>query len=163
MKASSIFSRIIARGCALALTWLGFSCSDPDPDSELDSSKILLMYGTPTSSFEVKGSVTAEDGTVIHNAVVKVTESDAPSGVWSFAKGSTDKKGAFDLNGSAGARKSLKIVCLSPDDSLESDSVTIPVTYKFDKNHPDDKKAFWYLGHANVKVDFKLKPKSAAK
>ncbi len=161
MKTPSIFSRIIARGCAVALPWLGFSCSDPDP--ELDPSKIVCMYGTLTSSFEVKGSVTAEDGTVIPNAVIRVTQSDAPSGVWSFAKGSTDKKGAFDLSGSAGAKESLKIVCISPDDSLESDSITVPVKLQYDKDHPDDKKVFWYLGHANVKVDFKLKPKSAGK
>ncbi len=155
MKTPSIFSRIIARGCAIALTWLGFSCSGSHED----------MYGTPTGTFEVKGAVTTEEGTPVPDAIIRVTDPEASSGVWSMATTTSDKTGAYEVESdkTVGPIDELKVVCLSPDAAYDSDSVFVQVKYEFDKDHPKNKKDSWYIGHADLKVNFKLKPKTADK
>ncbi len=155
MKLHSAISSIITRCFAIILTWLGFSCSGSHED----------MYGTPTGTFEVKGAVTTEEGTPVPDAIIRVTESDAPSGVWSLATTTTDKTGAYEVESdkTVGPRDELKVVCLSPDAAYSSDSVFVQVKYEFDKDHPKNKKDSWYKGHADLKVNFKLKPKTADK
>lgn len=155
MKLHSALSTIITRCFAIILAWLGFSCSDSHED----------MYGTPTGTFEVKGAVTTDEGTPVPDAVIRVTAPELPSGVWSLANTTTDKMGAYDVENDKPFTVSsqLKIVCLSPDAAYDSDSVFVPVKYEFDENHPKNKKDFWYKGHADLNVNFQLKPKSADK
>ncbi len=76
----------------------------------------------PIGDFEIKGSVTTEDGTPIKDAEVRVTGSDIPSGVFSFENTSTDAKGNYEIE----AREfidNVKVVCIPKNPDLQSDSV----------------------------------------
>ena len=46
---------------ALGLSLLGYSCSNDAP----------VMYGTPTGTYEINGSVTTEDGKPVENASIR--------------------------------------------------------------------------------------------
>ena len=48
----------------------------------------------------------------------------------------------------------LKVVCVPNDPALDADSTEVELRYKKDKDIKDS----WYHGHAEAKVDFKLKP-----
>ncbi|MBD5324396.1 MAG: hypothetical protein HDS02_06110 [Bacteroides sp.] len=150
MKSNLSISSIITRSYALFLALLGFSCSDGEGE---------CMYGTPTGSFEVKGAVTTEDGTPLPEAVIRVTTPEAPSGIWSYANTATDKEGSYIIQTDKVLTQKLKIVCISLDKDFDSDSIIMPVKFQFDNDHPKDKKDPWYIGHADLTVDFKLKAK----
>ena len=49
---------------------------------------------------------------------------------------------------------SIKVVCVPNGNEYLPDSIKLPVKYAKDKDH---KKDSWYLGHAELTVDFKLK------
>ena len=156
MKHISIFSSITSRCCTLLLAWLGISCSSDDTDIDYP---YICMYGSPTGSFEVKGAVATEDGTPIPDAEIRVTPSATPSGIWSYVTTTTGKDGTYAIKYERASTQDLKIVCLSPDQKLASDSITVPVKYQFDKEHSQDKNNPWYQGHADLTVDIKLKAK----
>lgn len=148
MKLKSNLLSLISRTCAALLALLGFSCSSKDnPD-------IPLMYGTPTGSFEVKGTVTNEEGTPIPDAVVRVTEPHVDSAMWSISRGVTNSQGNYSVEEGSVPVESLKIVCLPPGNVYAPDSTTVAIEYLYDENHKPDA---WYRGHVELTVDFKLK------
>ncbi len=134
-------SSFIASICSALLSLIGFSCCSPEDAPE--------MYGMPIGDFEIKGSVTTEDGTPIKDAEVRVTGSDIPSGVFSFENTSTDAKGNYEIE----AREfidNVKVVCIPKNPDLQSDSVIVRLKYKGGDGG-------WYIGHAEETVNFKLK------
>ncbi len=128
---ASIFSTL--------LSILGFSsCTDNE-----------VMYGMPFGSFDIKGSVTDDNGTPVSDAEIRVTFMDMPSGVFSIASTRTLPEGTYNLKGSEWASK-LKIVCIPYQSDLQPDSVIVDMKYKGDDGE-------WYKGHAESTVDFILK------
>ncbi len=150
MELKSKLLSLISRTCAALLALLGFSCSS----SSGDDPDIPLMYGCPTGSFEVKGAVTNEEGAPIPDAVIKVTEPDTDSGLWSITRGVTNDEGRYLIRDSHVPFDSLKIVCIPVGNVYMPDSITVSTTYLYDEEH---KKDSWYIGHADLTVDFKLK------
>ena len=57
------------------------------------------MYGTPTGDFEIKGSVTSEEGKAVADAEIRVTSPDAPSEIFSFMTVATDTEGQYIAKG----------------------------------------------------------------
>lgn len=140
----------MSRICASVLAVLGFGCSSDGPDDPY-----ICMYGTPYGSFEIKGKVTTEDGTAVANAAVRITGSETPSGVYSFAETTTDKTGDYTAKGTiSGGWKKWKVVCIPEDKSLDADSVIVDM--EFIRESSDD---FWNHGHADATVDLTLKNK----
>lgn len=148
---SSLLSRILAG----ALVIFGYGCSS-DEDETLEN--MQCMYGGPTGTFELKGSVTAAnaESTTPVAAKVIVTAPNYPSTLpFCYATEKTSDNGQFDINGETTSNE-LKVVCVPNDPGLESDSVVVKV--KFEEVTP--KRDFWIdMGHTNVNVDFKLKEK----
>ena len=132
------------------LALLGFGCSD--------GGDYPLMYGSPIADFEVKGSVTDAEGNAVKDAEVRVTAPDAPSGVYSIGKDTTNVSGSYNVSedrriGSPSAK--VKVVCVPADDSLEADSTV--VTLKKVSDGDGD----WYCGKGEATVNFSLKKKTA--
>lgn len=151
-KIMNSVSALLSRLLAGSLVLFGFGCSSEDDD------EVLCMYGTPTGTFEVKGSVTTanEESTMPVDAKVIVTDPHTPStAFYNLGTEETSSNGQYDISGMTSGNK-LKVVCLPNDPNLEPDSVVVEA--KFAKVSPE--RDFWVdLGHANVNVDFKLKEK----
>ena len=140
-------SSILTGICSTLLALLGYSCSSPnEPDYP-------LMYGMPTGSFEIKGAVTDEKGSDIENAEIRVIPPEYPSYLAHWTA-KTDAEGKYFIH-SSGLLRSVKVVCIPQQSSLEPDSIVVELDYK-DKDNNDD----WYIGHAEKTVDFILKPKT---
>lgn len=140
-------SILISGVCASVLAFLGFGCSD---------NANLCMYGSPYSTFEVKGKVTAEDGTPVANATVRITDPDTPSGISSLCTTTTKKDGSFRAAGNcSGNERKSKVVCIPEDASLDADSVVVDMDYK--SVHSKDS---WLEGHSEATVDLILKKKT---
>lgn len=136
--------------CSALLSLLGFGCSSMTPEEP-------CMYGMPTGKFEIKGSVTTEEGNAVADAEIRVTPTDIPSGIYSLETTTTDSDGLYSAKGGSHAASELKVVCVPSDPGLEADSVIVKLRYnKNDKEHD----GFWYVGDAKETVDFKLKTKS---
>ncbi|MDE6368557.1 MAG: radical SAM-associated putative lipoprotein [Muribaculaceae bacterium] len=142
-------SSLISKLCAACLAVLGYSCSS-------SSSDIPLMYGMPVGDFEIKGSVTDEDGDAVENAEIRVTYAEAPSGLYSPFRTRTDEKGKYQIEERLW-RSELKVVCVPNNSTNEADSVIVKLDYKHDGIHED--KDAWYEGFAEETVNFKLKKK----
>lgn len=137
---SSLLTRICAAGVAL----LGFnSCANEE-----------CMYGTPYGTFEIKGSVTTENGEAVDNASIRFADPNAPSGLYPYDTSSTNNRGDYEIKGH-GFYPDLKVVCVPENEALEADSVVVNMDYisKSKKKDP------WDSGHAEKIVDFKLKNK----
>ncbi len=148
------FSAIVSRLCAAGVTLLGFGCSTdgPDYDDCGCGDGFQLMYGTPTGSWKVHGSVKTQKGDNIDDSTIRITRPDTDSGSYSMYTTPTDAKGTYSVAG-CGSAKELKVVCIPADPTLDADSIVIPLKYK--------KKGDSYsLGHADATVNFKLKSKS---
>lgn len=78
---------------ASILSILGFSsCGSSSDDGPWDGS---LLYGTPTSSFQLKGNVTAEDGTPIKG--IKVVLHEGRNGEYMHLDSAyTDRNGNYE-------------------------------------------------------------------
>lgn len=141
---SALFSRL----CAVAVGLLGFGCE----------SNIECMYGMPTGSFEVKGSVTDTEGNPVEGAEVRFGIPDAPSDPYSILKGKSGANGEYSLKDSGVPLHgdSYKVVCIPEDDSLRADSIIVEPKYVKSKKDKDE----WSVGHAEIAVDFRLKKKS---
>ncbi len=109
------------------------------------------MYGSPTSDFEIKGTVTTEEGRAVEGAEIRVTGSDEPSGYYTFSTTATNKYGEYFTYGEGHGWSSMKVVCIPEDDDLEPDSVIIKMNYVG--------KDGWYWGLAKETVNFTLKKK----
>ena len=86
------------------------------------------LYGTPTSTFQVKGNVTDEEGTPIQGIKTKV---EVKYGGW--AKDSiayTDSKGNYLLGNLSSrlAKKDLSIAAMAAKDSWATSRVTSGIT-----------------------------------
>lgn len=149
MKLRSKLSAIISRLCVMALALIGYSCNTDDSNDD-----ILCMYGTPTGSFEIKGTVTDEKGDPVKEALIRMADPKVDSGIWSIASSVSNSLGHYEVNGRTFPNEDLKVVCIPMDKKYEPDSITVPVKYISDKDHQKDA---WYEGHASVNVDFKLK------
>lgn len=150
MKLKSNLLALFSRICAALLALLGYGCaSKEEPD-------IPLMYGSPTGSFEIKGTVTNEEGAPISDAVIRVADPNVPSDLWSIARAVTNNIGLYYVTDRYTPVDNLKIVCIPIGNIYAPDSITVPVTYSFDETHEPD---VWYSGHVDLTVDFKLKKK----
>ena len=127
--------------CSAILSLFGFSCC----------SETECMYGTPTGDFEIKGTVTDAGGNEIHNAEIRVTYPEAPSGIYRFGETATDSKGNYEIKGHEFLPK-MKVVCLPENTDLQPDSVIVKMNYK-----DPDKHNSWDHGHAEATVNFTLK------
>ncbi len=135
-------STFFASICSTLLSILGFSsCTDNE-----------VMYGMPFGSFDIKGSVTDDNGTPVSDAEMRVTFLDMPSGVFSIDSSRTQPQGTYNLKGSEWATK-LKIVCIPYQSDLQPDSVIVDMKYKGADGE-------WYKGHAESTVNFILKDKN---
>ncbi len=142
----SSFSSLAGRLCTAGMAILGFSCSEEAP----------VMYGTPFGSFEIKGTVTAEDGTHVKDAEIRVTFPDVPSGLHSLETTVTNNDGEYQVTDHHEFAPTLKVVCLPDDPALEADSVVVEMKYKKGSHNKDE----WDRGHAEATVDFRLKSSS---
>lgn len=139
-------STFISSLCASLLAVLGFGCSSNTDEP--------CMYGTPYSSFEIKGKVTTEDGDPVANATVRITQPEFPSGIYAFSKAITGENGVYTAEGSTfQLGEKCKVVCIPEDSSLDADSIIVDL--KFIREHEDT----WYIGHASAIADFTLKKK----
>lgn len=143
------FSKTLMGICSALLSLLGFSCSSMSPDEP-------CMYGMPTGDFEIKGAVTTEDGVPVEDAEIRVTQKNAPSGMYSLETTSTDADGDYIASGLSYGDHELKVVCVPSNPQLQPDSVVVEMHYN------KDNAGTWYVGEAKEIVNFKLKPKTAA-
>lgn len=135
---------LIGRICAIGLAIMGYGCEN-DAD----------MYGTPTGHFEIKGTVTDEDGAKMRDAIIRVTGENFSSGELSFSTTTTEADGNYNSKGTS-LGSNLKVVCLPADQAFEPDSTVVNVTYE--KSGKKNKNP-WYVGDATGTVNFKLKKK----
>lgn len=112
------------------------------------------MYGTPTSDFEIKGSVTSEDGNALSDVVMSV-ESEYSS--YTLDADTTAVDGKFELKGRFAGSPSdkLKVFARPLDSTIASDSATVTLT----QTGKGD--GAWYEGKGEQTVDFKLKKNQA--
>lgn len=138
------FSKMVTRLCAAGLAMLGFGCSSEGP----------CMYGTPTGSWEIHGSVTDQAGAAVADAEIRVAINNADSFPFSIATADTNVEGDYAIDGHTPYKK-IKVVCIPNNPALNADSTLVDLKYQKDKKDNDS----WYVGHAKAKVDFRLKPK----
>lgn len=155
---------------AFVLSLLGFSSCGGDGGSDM-----RVLYGTPTSSYHVKGNVTAEDGTPIKGikAVLIVDENGYDERPYDARRivpldsAYTDSKGnyATEENSMTGTidelkrKKILKVVFKDEDanggefatDTIQSEDITIQQVEKRD--------GAWNLGSYEVTANGKMKKK----
>lgn len=158
---------------AFILSLLGFSsCGDNGGGGDM-----RFLYGTPTSSYHLKGNVTAEDGTPIQGikAVLIVDENgydgrpyDARNIVpldsaYSDSKGNfvTEDKGMTGTVDELKRKKILKVVLKDEDgeansgefatDTIQSEDITI--------EQIKDRDGVWDLGSYEITANGKMKRK----
>lgn len=104
------------------------------------------MYGTPLTSFEVKGKVTDTDAAPVPDADI-ILRYLYPKGTVTLPGDTvrTDKKGQYKIEGSAYAAPDVRIVCKPANSSLEADSVQLSQINSTDRY--------------NLHIDFTLKKK----
>ena len=140
---------------ATLLGLLGFSaCSDESNEED----EVLLMYGTPTAAYIVKGTVTDEAGNPIEGLHVtpylyyhKFDSSKAPLAT-------TAKDGTFKLDTIKGMR--IPPIVVADQDGEAYGGHFIPDTLtmnEFEQIKLKDGKGAWYDGVFELKADIKLK------
>lgn len=144
-------SSLISKLCAACLAVLGYSCSSSSEE------EYMCMYGMPVGDFEIKGSVTNEDGEAVENAAIRVTFAKAPSELSTLFSTQTDKEGNYKIEERFWSSE-LKVVCVPNNSTNEADSVIVKLDYKHDGIH-EDKDEWMYIGFAEETVNFKLKKK----
>ncbi|MDE6022828.1 MAG: radical SAM-associated putative lipoprotein [Muribaculaceae bacterium] len=152
IRIKKTISKLVSGICSVFLALIGYSCSKSD-----DSDNFLCMYGMPTGSFEIKGSVTTQEGEKVNNAEIRVAPPYFPSGECSDNEITiTDHNGSYDIECDMMPLKSIKVVCLPCNSNLEADSVVVDMHYIKDPSQKDNS---WYIGHAEETVNFTLKEK----
>lgn len=137
--------KLIGRACVAILALLGFSCSDEGN---------YCMYGTPTSDFEIKGSITSEDGNALSDVVMSV---ESKYNTYTLDADTTADDGRFELKGrfTGSPRDQLRVFARPLDSTIASDSATVTLT----QTGKGD--GAWYEGKGEQTVDFKLKKNKA--
>ncbi|MDE6653602.1 MAG: radical SAM-associated putative lipoprotein, partial [Muribaculaceae bacterium] len=143
MDIRSKISGVISQLCTVLLALLGYNCSS-SPFNEYEA-----MYGTPYSTFELKGTVKNEEGKPVDDAIIKAMEPWDISNWERVSKTVTDRSGSYFLSESYFGFDSLKIVCIPVGNAYLSDSITVAMNFKYDDEH---KHTEWYLGHATLTV-----------
>lgn len=146
MDIKSKFEIIVSRLCTALLGLLGYNCSSIIEPVE--------MYGTPYSTFEIKGTVKNQYGKPVEDAVIKLSEPWAPSDIGTFARTVTNHEGFYETTETHFSYDSLKIVCIPTGNSYLPDSTKVRLELNYDSDHP---KSDWYFGHATLTVDFILR------
>lgn len=140
------FSSVVSRLCAVLMAFLGFSCHNKAGDD-------LCMYGSPTSTWEIKGEVTDEANLPVTDATIKVTYTGANSSEYSLVTTNTDEAGNY-IAAKQIYVDALKVVCLPGDPGLRADSTVVKLKYS-DTAENDD----WNMGNASATVNFSLSKK----
>lgn len=127
------------------LSLLGYSCRDH-----------MLMYGTPTAEFDLKGQVTNEAKQPLPNMQIVHTtgyKDGAGNMYWSEYPDTlfTDAEGKFYRLYHNTMREHM-LIASDPARVYASDTVVATVTYTGGDGA-------WYDGHADLNVDFVLKEK----
>ncbi|MDE6561795.1 MAG: radical SAM-associated putative lipoprotein [Muribaculaceae bacterium] len=138
--------------CSVLLSLLGFSCSSSQEEPDYP-----CMYGMPTGSFEIKGTVTDENGEDVVNAEIRVCPHTEPSYLTNLTD-KTDAVGNYTIS-SHNILHMAKVVCIPEQGDLEPDSIVVELEYKDRDKYADT----WYRGHAEKNVDFILKSKNKNK
>lgn len=144
----------------MLLTMLGFSSCDNVMGNE-------YLYGCPTTTFQVKGCITAEDGTPIEGikAVVGIDYNKDGSSIYHEDSAYTDRQGNYTIDhqysGEDFDNKLLKILLEDVDgeakggsfanDTIKGDELTIEKT--------GDGDGRWIVGSYAVTANKKLKKK----
>ncbi len=148
---------------AMLLTVLGFSSCGKSAEGGENST--YCLYGTPTSTFQVKGCITSEDNTPIEGikAVVGIDYQEA--GIVHQDSAYTDKQGNYVIAKKRAEgtpdNKYMKILLEDVDgeanggtfanDTIKGDELTIEKTGDGDGN--------WYIGSYTITANKKLKKK----
>lgn len=151
-KFDAKISTMISKLCAFLLALMGFSCSSLEGD---DEGEMLLMYGCPTGSYEIKGKVVDENNNAISDAIIRITQEDTNSDMAYLVADTTDTSGLYEVEHTDHPFKKLKVVCIPSDKTFLPDSTIVNMEYK--KN--DGESSSWYKGRAEATVDFTLKKK----
>lgn len=124
---NSIFAGILAA--------LGFSSCGETPD----------MYGTPISTFEVKGAVTDENSKPVANAEIIMRYINREE-VFTLPGDTilTNKDGEYTFADQQYYSNQIRMVCKPKGDKLEADSIDLPQLSLYKKTY---------------KINFSLKPK----
>lgn len=161
MKAT--FNHCYRAFSASLLSLLGFSaCSD----SIKEDFRAELLYGTPTSNYQVKGHVTAEDGTPIEGikAVLSMDENYKVDSAYTNSKGdfAIKERGIGGSIESYKKKGKLKVILKDEDgeahggefatDTIKSEDITIKQVKSGDNT--------WNLGSYEVTANGKMKKKS---
>ncbi|MDE7471595.1 MAG: radical SAM-associated putative lipoprotein [Paramuribaculum sp.] len=165
MEKANKFRRIFIALLGSVITMLGFnSCLESGDDDD----DMLLMYGSPTSKFELKGKVTDQDGAPVKGALITIKQKHEMGDlknqyqeVWSVdptASGDdrrvhTNSSGTYYL-GAGPVMKTIRVICTPENTDLAADSTEITVTYV-----KENSKDPWSIGAYSGTVDFKLKRK----
>lgn len=99
-----------------ALALLGFAACGERPD----------MYGTPLTSFEIKGQVTDGEAAPVPDASIILRYTSGKTAI--TLPGDTvltDKNGRYKIGGKTFVSDDVRLVCKPGDSSLEADSVQL--------------------------------------
>lgn len=140
---SKKFSTLIYALLSGLLGLIGYSCGDEES----------LMYGTPTGSYEIKGTVTDDEGNPVEGAKVTVGDVDSPK-CFNLDSTITDSKGEYLLNGQITTfnEKYVRMGCTPKGEDLNSETGNIKLIFKGGDGS-------WYYGEAEARKDFQLKKK----
>lgn len=134
---------------ASLLSLLGFTACKTG--SEIGNGEVICMYGVPTASLSMTGTVVNEQGSAIKGIQVKVTtDSDVIA-----EPILTDEQGKFAVNSSYFYAESVNIISTDVDGdengAYQTDSTNVPLTYEGASG--------WNSGTAKVDKTITLKEK----
>lgn len=125
-----------------------YACDDPETPDDLK-----VMYGTPHTFYQIKGSVTDETDKPVEGAVITLSTGYAEMDTYSdLPTAKTDKQGEYELKFTGLYPEKMLVKC--EDVNAKYASMEQWVTFKYNK--VSDKKDPWLSGTAEAKADFKL-------
>jgi len=149
-----------------ALLGIG-ACGEINEDDPNNGGEMMVMYGSPTAYYEVKGKVKGPDGKPVQGIQVTVESRRQSDGRYYYypieEPVTTDSEGKWQRNAGHYPSTSLKVVYKDIDGAANGgefadDSVFVDITVV--KDEKKAKENPWYMG--DVKVDVptvKLKKK----
>lgn len=149
-KLNQHLAHYLNRLVVLALALLGFaSCSSDDEEDE----PYLMMYGTPYSSYEIKGKVVNSNNTPVGDAIVIVKEGYYNNEFF-YPRDTVkvESNGDYKTVGSIFPGKTLRLVAVDQT-TQQRDSVEVVTDPKIDSNNTDP----WYGGRFEAEVNIVIK------